>query len=136
MALDADGRGEVAKEEAAGFQGAPDARATSPEGFIVRAKWRTALLMTTSAKASGKAIASTGSWRRFADGGGGVSWWQLSAMACGFGIGGVNFIAFAHEIDDIVAAAATSVEDAHAGRDVAAEELIKEVDIDIAELLL
>ena len=42
--------------------------------------------------------------------------------------------AFSQEIHKIASEAAAGVEDAHAGRDAAAEELIEEVDVDLAEL--
>jgi hypothetical protein len=51
-------------------------------------------------------------------------------------IGREDLIAFAEEIDEIAAGATACVEHAHARVDVVAEDLIEEVDIDGAELLL
>src|SRR5213078_4576708 len=51
------------------------------------------------------------------------------------GVGAADGVAFAEEVDEVAAAAAAGVEDAHAGRDAAAQELIEQVDVDAAELL-
>ena len=51
-------------------------------------------------------------------------------------VGGEDLVAFAEEVDEIATGAAAGVEDTHAGVDVAAEELVEEVDVDVAELLL
>jgi len=47
-----------------------------------------------------------------------------------------DFVAFVEEIDEVASGAAAGVEDPHAGCDVAAKELIEEVDVNLAELLL
>lgn len=49
---------------------------------------------------------------------------------------GEDFVAFVEEVDEIAASSAAGVEDPHAGGDVAAEELVEEVDVDLTELLL
>ena len=49
------------------------------------------------------------------------------------GIDGGEVEVLAQEIDEVAAGAAAGVEDAHAGADVAAEELVEEVDVDVAE---
>jgi hypothetical protein len=51
-------------------------------------------------------------------------------------IGAEDLVAFAEEVDEIPPRAAAGVEDSHAGHDVVAENLIEEVDVDLAELLL
>jgi hypothetical protein len=51
-------------------------------------------------------------------------------------IGAEDLVAFAEEIDEIAAGAASGVEDSHAGHDVSAKDLVEEVDVDLAELLL
>jgi hypothetical protein len=51
-------------------------------------------------------------------------------------IGAEDLVAFAEEIDEVAAGAASGVEDSHAGHDVAAKKLVEEVDVDLAELLL
>jgi hypothetical protein len=63
---------------------------------------------------------------------------ESAGLRDGFGtlIGGEDLVAFAEEIDEIAAGAAAGVEDSHAGHDVAAKELVEEVDVDRAELLL
>jgi hypothetical protein len=47
-----------------------------------------------------------------------------------------DLVAFAEEIDEIAAGAAAGIEDTHAGDDVAAEEMVEEIDVDEAELFL
>jgi hypothetical protein len=63
---------------------------------------------------------------------------ESAGLRDGFGtlIGGEDLVAFAEEIDEIAAGAASGVEDSHARHDVAAKNLIEEVDVDRAELLL
>ncbi len=51
-------------------------------------------------------------------------------------IGGEDLVAFAEQVDEIAAGAASGVEDSHAGHDVAAKDLVEEVDVDLAELLV
>jgi hypothetical protein len=51
-------------------------------------------------------------------------------------IGAEDLVAFAEEVDEIAPRAASGVEDSHAGHDVVAKDLIEEVDVDLAELLL
>jgi hypothetical protein len=51
-------------------------------------------------------------------------------------IGAEDLVAFAEEVDEIAPGAAARVEDSHAGHDVVAKDLIEEVDVDLAELLL
>ena len=54
----------------------------------------------------------------------------------GVGVDGGDVVALAEKIDEVAAGAAASVEDAHAGSDVAAEQLVEEVDVEVAEGLL
>jgi hypothetical protein len=63
---------------------------------------------------------------------------ESAGLRDGFGtlIGGEDLVAFAEEIDEIAAGAASGVEDSHARHDVAAKNLIEEVDVNRAELLL
>jgi hypothetical protein len=51
-------------------------------------------------------------------------------------IGAEDLVAFAEEVDEVAPRAASRVEDSHAGHDVVTENLIEEVDVDLAELLL
>jgi hypothetical protein len=54
----------------------------------------------------------------------------------GIGVDAINLITLAEQVDEVAAGAAADIEDAHAGRDAGAEELIEEVDVDGAELFL
>lgn len=56
--------------------------------------------------------------------------------AFGIGVDGEDFRALAQQVDEIAPVAASGVDDAHAGRDVAAQDLVKDVDIDLSELFL
>jgi hypothetical protein len=56
--------------------------------------------------------------------------------AFGIGIEGEDFAAVAQQIDEIAAVAAAGVEDAHPGADVAAQDLVEDVDVDLAEFVL
>jgi hypothetical protein len=47
-----------------------------------------------------------------------------------------DLAAGAEEMNEVAAVAASGVEDGHAGFDVAAQDLIEEVNVDLAELLL
>ena len=49
---------------------------------------------------------------------------------------GKDFAAFAEQMDQVSSVAAASVEDTHAGSDVSSQDLIEDVDIDLAELIL
>ena len=54
---------------------------------------------------------------------------------CGWiGVYAEDLVAGAKKIDQIAAGATTCVKDAHAGSDAACQELIEEIDIDLAEL--
>jgi hypothetical protein len=63
---------------------------------------------------------------------------ESAGLRDGFGtlIGAEDLVAFAEEVDEIAAGTASGVEDSHAGHDVAAKELVEEVDVDLAELLV
>jgi hypothetical protein len=54
----------------------------------------------------------------------------------GIGVDGEYFGALAQQVDEIASGAAACVEDAHGGRDVAAKNLIEEIDVDLSELFL
>ena len=51
-------------------------------------------------------------------------------------VGAVDFVAFPEEVDEVPSAAAAGVDDTHSGRDAPLEELVEEVDVDLAELFL
>ena len=50
------------------------------------------------------------------------------------GVDAGDVVAVPEEVDEIAAAAAARVDDAHAGCDPSTKELIEEIDIDLAEL--
>ena len=52
----------------------------------------------------------------------------------GIGVDAEDLEAVPEEVDEVAAAAAAGVEDAHARRDASAEQLIEDVDVDLAEL--
>ena len=47
-----------------------------------------------------------------------------------------DLTSFPEEMDKVPSVPATSVEDTHPGRDISSQDLIEDVDIDLAELLL
>ena len=51
-------------------------------------------------------------------------------------IGAEDLVPFAEQVHDVPAGAAAGVEDRHPLRDIAAQELIEEVDVDVAKLFL
>jgi hypothetical protein len=63
---------------------------------------------------------------------------ESAGLRDGFGIliGAEDLVAFAEEIDEIAAGAASGVKDSHARHDVVAKDLVEKVDVDLAELLL
>jgi hypothetical protein len=69
---------------------------------------------------------------------GGESGDESAGLRDGLGtlIGGEDLVTFAEEIDEIATGAAAGVQNSYAWHDVAAKELVEEVDVDLAELLL
>ena len=59
-------------------------------------------------------------------------------MVDGFGVlvEGVDLATFAEEMDEVSSVAAAGVEDGASGLDVAAQDLVEDVDVDMAELFL
>ena len=59
-------------------------------------------------------------------------------MVDGFGIlvEGEDFAALAEQVDEVTPVSASGIENNHAGENVSAQDLIKDVDIDLAELVL
>jgi len=51
-------------------------------------------------------------------------------------VDGEDFAANAEEMDEVAAVAASGVDDAHVGGEIAAEDLVEDVDVDGAELVL
>ena len=131
----ADDGGEAAEEETAGFEDAPEAL-----------KHRVEVLVVAGEVEDGVA-------ENYVEGGGGegqgIDGFEVEVICgevggegadlCDGGrivVCGKDFVAFIEKVNEIAAPAAAGVEDAHAGGDVAAKELVEEVDVDLAELLL
>ena len=55
---------------------------------------------------------------------------------CGILVDGEDLAAFAEQVDEVAAVAASGIDNGHAGLDVAAQDLIEDVDVDLAELFL
>lgn len=133
------GRGEAAEEETAWFQDAPSALQHGAKVIVIfgeveygvaydyvgKSVWEGGLFKFFGAKAFG------GERRREECG-------QMTHLFDGVWIGvrGEDLVAFLKEIDQISAGSAACIEDAHSRRDAAAEELIEEVDVNLAELML
>jgi hypothetical protein len=135
----ADGGGETAEEETAGFEDAPEALEDCVEmGFV------------SGEVEDGVAVNEVEEGVREGCGfewfGAEVVCWEMRRESGGEGAGlldggwvmvdSEDLVAFAEEIDEIAAGAAAGIEDTHAGDDVAAEEMVEEIDVDKAELLL
>lgn len=73
---------------------------------------------------------------------GGESWRQRCGEAAylfdgvWIGVRGKDFVPLLQKINQVAAGTAARIEDAHAARDAAPQELVKEVDVDLAELPL
>ena len=66
----------------------------------------------------------------------GVSAWEDVVHGCGILVDGEDLAAFAEQVDEVAAVAASGIDNGHAGLDVAAQDLIEDVDVDLAELFL
>lgn len=135
----ADGGGEAAEEEAAGFEDAP-------ETFEDRVE----LCVTAAEVEDGAAVDEV---EEGVGEGDGLEWFDAEVVggkrgrkgggegaglfdSCRVLIDCEDVVAFAEKIDEVAAGAAAGVEDAHARDDVAAEKMIEEIDVDEAELFL
>ena len=49
-------------------------------------------------------------------------------------VGGGDVVAASEEVDEVATAAAAGIDDVHAGCDAPAQELVEQVDVDVAEL--
>ncbi len=86
--------------------------------------------MITSTLASGIVIPSIGSTEKLDDG---VGARRLDRH--GIGVDRDDVVAGTEQVDQIPAAAAAGIEDAHPRRNAAAKYLIEEIDVDTAEVL-
>jgi hypothetical protein len=135
----ADGGGEAAEEEAAGFKNSPEIVEHGVEVSVVAGEVEDSAAEDEVEGGVGVGDGFDGfdaevfSGKLGSEGGG-----EGASLCDGVGvlIGGEDLIAFAEEIDEIAAGATACVEHAHARVDVVAEDLIEEVDVDGAELLL
>jgi hypothetical protein len=131
----ADDGGETAEEEAAGSKDAPEALEHRVEVLVVAGEVEDGVAEYNVEGGSGEGEGIDGFEVE-------IICWEVGgegADLCDGGrivVCGKDFVAFIEEVDEIAAPAAASVEYAHAGGDIAAEELVEEVDIDLAELLL
>ena len=135
----ADGRGQAAEEETVGLEDAPEIFEHGVEVRVVAGEVKDGAADDEIEGVVGVGDGFDGfdaevfRGEMGGDGGG-----QSAGLRDGGGtlIGGEDLVAFAEEIDEIAARAASGVEDPHARHDVAAKELVKEVDVDLAELLM
>jgi hypothetical protein len=134
-----DDGGETAEEEAAGFQHAPEIMQHGVEVSVVSAEVEDGAaedeveggvgigdgLDGFDAEVFGREMGSKGGC-------------EGSGLGDGVGVlvGREDFVAFAEEIDEVASRTAAGVQDTHAGVDVAAEQLVEEIDIDVAKLFL
>ncbi len=122
-----------------GVEHAPRAGSIASKCSSSRAKCSTALLMTTSAIASANVHGLDRLRAKVRLGG---RWREARGKAAHgvdrarIGVHGGHVVAFAQEIDEVAAGAAAGVEHAHARRDAAAQQLIEEIDVDVAELIV
>src|ERR1035441_6226030 len=56
--------------------------------------------------------------------------------ALGIGVQCKHFAAFAHQVDQVASVAAPGVEYAHGGRDIAPQDLVEDININLPELFL
>ena len=135
----ADGGGEAAEEESAGLEDSPEILEHGVEVGFVAGEVEDGAAMDDVEGVVGEC---EGLERLDAEVGGGESGGEkgseFAGLPDGFGVVvvGKDFEAFAEEIDEVASGAAAGVEDGHAGEYVAAEEVVEEVDVDGAELLL
>jgi hypothetical protein len=135
----ADGGGETAEEETAGFEDAPEVFEDCVEMGFVAAEVEDGVAVNEVEEGVREgcglerfgAEVVCGETRR-ESGSEGASLVDGGRVV----VDGEDLVAFAEEIDEIATGAAAGVEDTHAGDDVAAKEMIEEIDINEAELLL
>jgi len=135
----ADGGGEAAEEEAAGFEDAPETADHGVEVCVVAGEVEDRVAEDDVECGVGEGEGFDGFDAEVLGGEiGSERGGERAGLRNGFGVlvCGVDVVAFAEEVDEVAASTASGVEDAHAGRDVAAEELVEEIDVDVAELLL
>jgi hypothetical protein len=135
----ADGGGETAEEETAGLQDSPEALQHGVEVSVVAREVEDGVAEDDVEEGVGEGHGLDGFDAKVFGG-------EVGALRCresaglldrrGVLIDGEDLVSLAQKIDEVAAGAGACVEDTHAGCDVAAEELIEEVDVDGAELFL
>ncbi len=126
--LDSDGGGEAAEEDSAGAKLVKDAGEHGFEmGFVV-GEMEDGARDDEIERSIGEGHGLDGFAAEFFRG--------KAGDPLGILIDGADVVALADEVTDVAAFAAAGVEDFHAGLDAAAEQLIDEVDVGVAELLL
>jgi len=133
--FDADGGGEAGEKDAVGFEGSPGVFEHGEEVAVVAGEVEDGAEEDYVELGVGEGHGFDGF---VAEVGGGEVGGELAGGGDGggVGIGGVDLVVFAEEVDEIAAVAAAGVEDVHSGSDSAAEDLIEEVDVDGAELVV
>jgi hypothetical protein len=135
----ADGRGESAEEQAAGFQDSPKVLQHRVEVVIVAGEVENCAAEDDVERCVGEGQVLDGfDAKVFCGEGWGERCGESSGLlnGCWVLVDGGDITAFAEKVDEVATRAAAGIEDSHAGGNVAADELVEEVDVDGAELLL
>ncbi len=134
-----DGGGEAAEEEASGFQDSPEVLQHGVKVFVVAGEVEDCAAEDDVEGRVGEGHALDGfDAEVFCGQGWGERCGESPGLldGCRVLVDGEDVVAFAEKIDEVATGAAAGIEDSHAGGNVAAEELVEEVDVDGAELLL
>ena len=135
----ANGGGEAAEQEAAWSEGTPEAFKDRVELGVAAAEMEDGATVDEVEEGVGE--------------GNGFEWFDAEVAGgecggkggsegaglldgCGVLIDSEDVVALAKKIDKVAAGATAGVQDAHAGDNVAAEEMVKEIDVNEAELFL
>jgi len=135
----ADAGAETAEEHAAGFEDAPELGEHGAEVAAVASKVEHGVAQDHVGEVAGERHLFDGADLKVFRGQVGLEGRGKFADVvdgCLILVDGVDLAALAKQVDEVAAVAASGVDDGHAGLDVAAEDLIEEVDIDLAELFL
>ncbi len=128
LVFDSDGGGEAAEEDSAGAKLVKDAGEHGFKMAFVVGKMEDGTRDDEIERSIGEGHGLDGFAAEFFRG--------KTGDPLGILIDGADVVALADEVTDVAAFAAAGVEDFHAGLDAAAEQLIDEVDVGVAELLL
>jgi hypothetical protein len=139
LEVHADAGAQPAEEQAAGTEDSPELRYHGEEVGFVACKVEDGAADDYVGEVVGEvqlfdwAYAEVACWQCRGKLGG-----QRPYVGDGLGarVDSVDLGSFAEKMDEVSAVAAAGVEDAHAGCDVAAQDLVEDVDVDLAELLL